>query len=418
MHAYPSQLADFVLGHWPPGAPLNIERRQLMEVLSHSFQASLSQEEGRPVRVRLVCAEAEALAPGATPNQFLALQLHERIAVSPDSLRRLSPATPFNSSLIGAAPTNRGWSIWGVVHTGAEWLAPTWGGRDRHLSLSLPEIHVLGPGRLSVYGGGELVATLERGVIEGTTTDVFTSEWLSMLFRRSRRRFIDRDDDPLWQADQTLSQADDMLVKVVSQRMVRRAIFLIRQAGHGGMILFADPELIDACTTSMTGVLRLKYAFRNGEASERYRRLLASLIQGLGEREGAGTIDVERFLNTETPEVSKIEQSIFEVSRLVAGLSAVDGAVVLNKRFDLIGFGAEVSGELPYPDTVWQALDVEAERRSPEPANSVGTRHRAAYRFVTAHSEGLAIVISHDGIVRFVANLGGNVVFWDQFLNW
>ena len=85
---------------------------------------------------------------------------------------------------------------------------------------------------------------------------------------------------------------------------------------------------------------------------------------------------------------------------------------------DIVGFGAEVSGELPYPETVWQALDVEGEKRAPEPANSVGTRHRAAYRYVTAHPAGLAVVISHDGGVRFVANLGGEVVYWDQFLNW
>jgi hypothetical protein len=37
---------------------------------------------------------------------------------------------------------------------------------------------------------------------------------------------------------------------------------------------------------------------------------------------------------------------------------------------------------------------------------------------VTAHPEGLAVVVSHDGIVRFVANLAGHVVYWDQFLNW
>ncbi|HEX7453165.1 MAG TPA: hypothetical protein VF294_12805, partial [Polyangiaceae bacterium] len=120
----------------------------------------------------------------------------------------------------------------------------------------------------------------------------------------------------------------------------------------------------------------------------------------------------------DTPEVIGVEQSIFELSRLISGLAAVDGAVLLNKRFELIGFGAEVSGELPYPDTVQQALDVEGERRSSEPANSVGTRHRAAYRFVTAHPAGLAVVISLDGMVRFVANVDGTIVFWDQFLNW
>ncbi len=44
----------------------------------------------------------------------------------------------------------------------------------------------------------------------------------------------------------------------------------------------------------------------------------------------------------------------------------------------------------------------------------VGTRHRAAYRFVKQHPRGLAIVISHDGGVSFVANRAGEVVSWIQ----
>jgi hypothetical protein len=271
-------------------------------------------------------------------------------------------------------------------------------------------VSVLGPGRLDIYAGSELVATLERGMIEATTTDVFASKWLPNLFRSSRKS--------LTAADERLNLADDALVRAISQSMVRRAIFLIRQAGHGGMILFAETDLINECRRAVAGVLKLKYAFVQSDVTERYRRLLAELIEALGSREAAGGGDLARFHDRETPEVNRVERAIFEISRLVAGLAAVDGAVVLSKRFELIGFGAEVSGELPYPDTVWEALDVEAERRSPEAANSVGTRHRAAYRFVTAHPEGLAIVVSHDGVVRFVANLDGKVVYFDQFLNW
>jgi len=198
---------------------------------------------------------------------------------------------------------------------------------------------------------------------------------------------------------------------------VRRAIFLIRQAGHGGLILFAEMGLLERCAGAGKGPLKLKYEFRDNDARRRYRTLLQRLFEALA-KNGDGSIDLTRFLEAETPDVAGVEHSIFELSRLVSGLAAVDGAVVLNKRFELIGFGAEVSGELPYPEFVQQALDVEAERRSVEPANSVGTRHRAAYRFVTAHAEGLAIVISMDGIVRFVANIDGEIVYWDQFLNW
>ena len=408
MHAYPAQLADFVLDQWPAAVPLGLERRALVELLSTCFQASLTHEEGRAVRFRLAAAPPAALAAALASEDFPPLVFGEPQPLTTETLRRLSPAASFHASVIGASCQSGDWSLWGMVHTGADWLAPTWGGRDHHRDFGLAQVHVLGPGRLSVYAGSNLVASLERGSIEATTTDVFTSDWLRDLFRSNRQQLARPDDE--------LSLADDAFVRTISQHMVRRAMFLIRQAGNGGLILFADPALFEGNTDR--GPLKLKYSFAAGAARQRYRLLLRQLIRALGARGGEGPINLERFLSTETPDVLEIEQAIFEVSSLIAGLAEVDGAVVIDKRLELIGFGAEVSGELPYPDTVWQALDVEAERRAPEAANAVGTRHRAAYRFVTAHPQGLAIVVSHDGIVRFVASLAGQVVFWDQFLNW
>jgi len=411
VHAYPPQLADFVLDLWPAERPLGLDRRALVELLSTCFQASLTREEGRQVRFRLVAAAPEEVTRALEPEHFMPLELAAREPLSPEHLTRLSPAAPFHSSLIGASLGAGGWVIWGLVHTGADWLAPSWGGRDHHYTLGLPEVHVLGPGRLGVYAGRELIATLERGMIEGTTTDVFTSAWLPRLFRP---RLGSGERGP----DAALNVADDALVRMIAQHMVRRAVFLIRQAGNGGMILFADPELVTKCTLATSQTLKLKYTFQVGEARERFRHLQRRLVRALEEPGGGRPVSVERFLGMETAEVARIEQAIFDVSSLIAGLADVDGAVLLDKRLEVIGFGAEVSGELPYPDTVWQALDVEGEKRAPEPANRVGTRHRAAYRYVTAQPAGLAIVISHDGVVRFVANHDGEVVFWDQFLNW
>ena len=412
MHAYPAQLADFVLDHWPAGIPLALDRRALTELLSTCFQASLTHEEGRNVRFRLVSADSATLSQASAASDFLCLEFAEPQEFTPDTARRLSPAAPFHSSLVGVTQQGDKWSMWGLVHTGANWLAPTWGGRrNRQESLALPMVHVLGAGRIGVYAGAELVASLEHGMIEATTTDVFTSAWLGRLFRGpsgKESRLAPSSDG---------TRANPDLVRVVSQHMVRRAIFLIRQAGHGGLLLFAEPELLELCAASASGPLKVKYEFRDSAARGRYRTLLQRLFEALA-KHGEGTVDLQRFLEAETPDVIGVEQSIFELSRLISGLAAVDGAVVINKRFELIGFGAEVSGELPYPAVVQQALDVEGERRSAEPANAVGTRHRAAYRFVTAHPAGLAIVISMDGIVRFVANIEGEIVFWDQFLNW
>ncbi len=82
--------------------------------------------------------------------------------------------------------------------------------------------------------------------------------------------------------------------------------------------------------------------------------------------------------------------------------------------FGLLGFGAEVSAELPTPPRVWRAKDAEGVNRRCDEVESVGTRHRAAFRFVNDHPTGLAIVISQDGGVSFVANRDGEVVVWEQ----
>ena len=98
---------------------------------------------------------------------------------------------------------------------------------------------------------------------------------------------------------------------------------------------------------------------------------------------------------------------MFELSRIIANLTSIDGAVVLDKRLGLVGFGAEVSAELPAPTKVYRSTDTEGKTRELDDIENVGTRHRAAYRFVNDHPAGLALVISHDGGVTFVANREG-----------
>jgi hypothetical protein len=175
------------------------------------------------------------------------------------------------------------------------------------------------------------------------------------------------------------------------------------------MLLVADT----AAPGALDG-LRLKYRFHQDEPTHRYRTLLFQILEGLAGDTSNATVGWSDFVATASPDVERLEQSVFEWSRLVANVTAVDGAVVLDRRFGLVGFGAEVSAELPSPTSVWRARDTEGLARDAADVENVGTRHRAAYRFVNDHPGGLAIVVSHDGGVTFVANRGGQVVFWEQ----
>jgi hypothetical protein len=274
-----------------------------------------------------------------------------------------------------------------------------------------PIIHVTGPGTLAVRAAGNLVGALERGILVDATLDVFDSDWLPGMFARERDE-IRAEHDAVQASTSSPTSADHSLVGKVSQHMVRRTIQLIRGSRHGGMLLVVnrDPEAREG---GLHG-LRLKHRFAEDEPARRYHALLLRILDGLAASTSKPSVDWSDFAADPSPTLEKLEQAVFEWSRVLANLAAIDGAVVIDKRFALIGFGAEVSAELPAPRRVFRALDLEAQARESEEVENVGTRHRAAYRFVNDHPDGLAVVISQDGGVSFVAKRGEDVVFWQQ----
>lgn len=411
--AYPPDLARYVEAHWPPAAPLTVAPAILDEALSAAFQASLTSEEGRPTRFRLLLTPMEALPEnGAFNHGVLRLRLDRSRPLHADELRRLAPAVPFETALIGAhVEEKKKLRIWGIAYSGPAWLAPTWGGRSLVPNWTYdPIIHVTGPGQLAVRSAGKLVGAVERGVLVDTMMDVFDSVWLPAMFAEVRE-VVRAEHAALQAGSVSPTLVEHSLVGLVGQHMLRRAIQLVRGAHHGGMILVVDGG--KGAPSSAPASLRLKYRFGQDEPANRYRTLLFQILEAVAAATSKESVGWSDFASDPSENVEKLEQAIFEWSRVVANLAAIDGAVVLDKRFGLLGFGAEVSAELPAP-RVWRALDEEGRERVPDDIENVGTRHRAAYRFVHDHPDGVAIVISHDGGVSFVANRDGEVVFWQQ----
>ncbi len=412
-YAYPPDLARYVVDHWPAeGAPLP-SWELLCEALSVAFQASLTAEETRPTRFRLLLTSPERLPEAGVPNEgVLRLEFERDRPLSPEELRRLSPSTPFETSLIGARELEGKLRIWGIAHSGPAWLAPTWGGRSVVPNWTYdPIIHVTGPGQLAVRCAGKLVGALERGTLLDTLLDVFDSEWLPALFARERE--LIREEHAVLQAQsRSPTSVEHSLVGRIGQHMLRRAIQLVRGARHGGMLLVVDVAAGTAPSTLSS--LRLKYQFAGSEPARRYRSLLLQILDRVATRADKASVGWSDFASDQSPDLERLEQAVFEFSRVIASLTAIDGAVVIDKRFELIGYGAEVSADLPAPSRVCRGLDVEGRERVPESIENVGTRHRAAYRFVQHHPQGIAIVISQDGGVSFVANRHGDVVFWEQ----
>lgn len=412
-HRYPPDLAECVRKKWPAGRALRLPFEHLSEALSVAYHASLTFEEMRPTRFRLLLTPPDDLPERGVPNQgALRLAFDQLRSLTAEELRQLAPAAPFETSLIGAYPFGDKLRIWGIAHSGPAWLAPTWGGRQVVPNWTYdPIVHVTGPGLVAVRCAGKLVAALEGGDIVDGTVDVFDSQWLPDLFAREREE-VQREHAALQARTPSPTAATQQLIGRVAQHMLRRAIQLVLGSRHGGLLLVVDAPP-GAPPASLAG-LSVKYRFDQSEPPRRYRTLLFQLLDRLAAGTTNPLVDWSDFAGDASPEMEKLEQSIFEISRVFAGLAAIDGAVVLDKRWSVLGFGAEVSSDLPLPARVWRALDAEGKKREPNAVDDVGTRHRAAYRFVRQHPNGLALVVSTDGGVSFVANRDGEVVSWEQ----
>lgn len=101
---------------------------------------------------------------------------------------------------------------------------------------------------------------------------------------------------------------------------------------------------------------------------------------------------------------------------LVASLTAVDGAVLMNPEFDVLGFGTRIAIDAKNADMELDFVDwIDGEfQRRKGPMSALGMRHLSAAEFVRTNG-GLAIVVSQDGNLRiFGRNEETNAIECDE----
>lgn len=94
------------------------------------------------------------------------------------------------------------------------------------------------------------------------------------------------------------------------------------------------------------------------------------------------------------------EASIRKAVDTVAGLTAVDGATVINDRYEAVAFGVKIrraGGSAPVEQMVITEPIVGDVAEVVHPAHNGGTRHLSAAQFVYDQRDALALVASQDG---------------------
>ncbi|WP_298273121.1 putative sensor domain DACNV-containing protein [Geobacter sp.] len=434
-HFYPRDFAAFIHEHFEgrPTCPDWRERygaikpeavpglTELELVISTCYQASLMREEERPVRFRLLLRDPAAFPPDqGPPDGFHRIVFATPRPFDENELRRLSPVVDFYRSLVGVAPAPDGtlW-IWGLVQSGPRWVQTVHGGGKSFNPLPpVLVLYVTGPGRITACIGLTTIATLKGGEIACPSLDVFDSPWLPESFSAERTELMALHEAARRREGAGWAPLDPSFVRTIAQHVVRRIVGIIRNSHHGGTILFIPPERV-ADFTADNRYLNFTYTFVEEEPRQRFRTILLDIMNALCTVFGkAGVRDRpvgwDDYVASEDPRLTLLDEKLFELAHLVASLTAVDGAVVMTRRLEILGFGAEISGKLEKVRCVRRALDLEGTRTEPEHTEGVGTRHRSVYRLCNEVHDAIAIVVSQDGRVRFVKWREGYVTYWDQ----
>ena len=433
LHAYPGELVSFILEQWKDplfterlssaGSDLSIQlpdRSVLEQIISTCYQASLMREEERPVMFRLIFGGHHLFNPDDGPPTGLhRLQFANMRPFTEYELYRLAPAADFYRALIGVAPgpENR-IQIWGMVHSGTRWMQPVSGGTKAIPPLPLsPVISVRGPGRIIVSIGPEIIASLNCGKISCPALDIFSASWLAESFAPVRSEIAELHEAARVRSKKPWAKLDPQFVRIISQQVIRRIVSLIRRSHHGGMLVYLPVEM-GRDMSAMDRHISLKYQFREEEPRQRFLSLIVKIMNTFAELHGdpetpAKVVGWKEYVSSRSESIALLDEAIFDLAHFIAALAAIDGAVVMTKRQELLGFGGVISADLGEVQTITHALDIEGRLTNQELSEEVGTRHRAAYRLCNELRDALAVVISQDGNARLVKWHNGSVTYWD-----
>lgn len=414
---YSHQLSRETRAHWiaagHDGTLLPTES-MLTRLMDDVYQASLLREEGELVRCRVVFgspADFHAQTrPELDPLTILAFQ--KPMPSSPNQIRKLAAAAGFYRSLLAVDVDKQDGElkIWGIINTGTRWVNRVSGGRKNDAPLP-PNLvlQILSPGRLVISSGNSRIFESFGGILQVEGFDPFDSSWLPDRFLSVRKSLLLSLGNEHAQARTRIC---DSFMKSAAQSVIRRAISLIRTRGHGGMLAYiCEQEDAQALAARW---FRFRVFFQQDEGTRRFRHLMSRLIARLiaiGESQGMAVVtwnDYQRIIDTE---VQELDDAIMEFAHVLADFMSVDGALVLDRAFRVIGFGAEILGD-SHVSEIHRALDLEADQTMVERADASGTRHRAAYRLVSGVPDVIALVVSQDGAVRFVANHRQRLTYW------
>jgi hypothetical protein len=361
---------------------------QLANLIYPAFQASLGSEEGRQVRLRM--------AFNPRPKRFT-VRFAEPLACTACQLMKLAPTIGLGSRWVVVLPDQHSRDrvrIAGILDPDILPIdrSPQHGGngllyyQNQFQGL---KVAVLGPGWIAVTIDGESFdlrnCCLRQRLVVGRIKHV--ANW----FREITTRLAIKD-----------MRVGEGLVR----RLMVNVLAKVSEARHGGCLLVLpdEPEL---------SALPLKIKYRlDSDIIQTALRERALVEPAYAPRSGRSA---RVYDDATLADSLLLDRDLAQVIDFVAGLAAVDGAVLLSRDLCLRGFGAEITHSRTPSDEECVEYDDHPEplgRPAPESLSDFGMRHRSAVRFCQEVPGAMAFVVSQDGGIRMFHNVAGHVRQW------
>ncbi|SRR6266446_590968 len=417
---FPDKIAEKVFEQWEtfsstPGCqPAQRPPQPLLTTLLKTcFFASLMREEGRVIQFDLALCSRSHLGDAANRfSQFTKIFNLIRFEKLPEDelsvheLVKLAPACDPAKTILLVEHENKKdrLKLWGVVDV--DWRSGTSFGLDEL------RIRVSGPGEMRItlhgrefciYKEGRIIEP-ERGLINsGPIYSFFKGTSLHLCHEVKTATRQSADSEAIHERDYRAIAYFFVLQKVIE------GIQLLK---HGGCILIVT----EGKTVQSFENLNIKYPCQDETVWNCLRGKLILHDQFYRGSESATTADsnVNELVSLQSQR-DDVEGGLRDALAAVVRFTAVDGAVLITRKFELLGFGAVVKVPQAAMYQVFRCKDRQGTQREAIKIEDYGTRHRSAFEFCHSCGENAAaIVASQDGGVKIVKRVGDDVCFWEN----
>jgi hypothetical protein len=114
-------------------------------------------------------------------------------------------------------------------------------------------------------------------------------------------------------------------------------------------------------------------------------------------------------------EVFRADKELAHLVDAIAGMAAVDGAVLFSADLEVLGFGVRIPVRSEVAGGEVEQLSISHGRilSTKRKLDAFGMRHLSAYEFVALAEGVIAFVLFQDGQVRAFVNSAGNIELYD-----